>query len=44
LSNDAKKSKVDSDLANRLDTLFDEDDKGENPLPVMAIPKIHWMS
>jgi len=29
LSNDAKKSKVDSDLANRLDTLFDEDDQEE---------------
>ena len=29
MSNDAKKSKVDSDLANRLDTLFDEDDQEE---------------
>jgi len=32
LSNDARKSKVDSDLANRLDTLFDEDDQGEKPV------------
>ena len=29
MSNNAKKSKVDSDLANRLDTLFDEDDQEE---------------
>lgn len=29
MSNDAQKSKVDSDLANRLDTLFDEDKQGE---------------
>ena len=32
MSNDAQKSKVDSDLANRLDTLFDEDEKGEKPV------------
>jgi hypothetical protein len=32
LSNDAQKSKVDSDLANRLDTLFDEDEQGEKPV------------
>ena len=32
MSNDAQKRKVDSDLANRLDTLFDEDDQGEKPV------------
>lgn len=29
MSKDAQKSKVDSDLANRLDTLFDEEDQGD---------------
>lgn len=32
MNNDAKKSKVDSDLENRLDTLFDDDDQAEKPL------------
>jgi hypothetical protein len=32
LSNDAHKSKVDSDLADRLDTLFDEDEPVEKPM------------
>ena len=32
MNNDAKKSKVDSDLENRLDTLFDDDDQTEKPL------------
>jgi hypothetical protein len=31
LKSDAKQSKVDSDLANRLDTLFDENDSVESP-------------
>ncbi len=31
MKSDAKQSKVDSDLANRLDTLFDEDDSVESP-------------
>lgn len=32
MSNDAHKSKVDSDLADRLDTLFDEDEPVEKPM------------
>jgi hypothetical protein len=32
VNNDAQKSKVDSDLENRLDTLFDDDDQAEKPL------------
>jgi hypothetical protein len=31
VNNDTKKSKVDSDLENRLDTLFDDDDQTEKP-------------
>lgn len=37
MSNDAQKSKVDSDLENRLDTLFDEDDQEEK----VAVTKGH---
>jgi hypothetical protein len=33
LKSDAKQSKVDSDLANRLDTLFDENDSAETSTP-----------
>lgn len=32
MSNDAQKSKVESDLENRLDSLFDDDDQGEKPV------------
>lgn len=37
MNNDAQKSEVDNELANRLDALFDEDGPGENPV----VPEDH---